>query len=70
MSRAVVSCFEFGRPDAFLKVVLDMPRLRAFSVMSRAKFVTVPPRFSATTAATSFADLVTSALIASCTRID
>ncbi len=64
MSRAVVSCPEFGRPDAFLKVVDFMPRARALAVIICANLVSVPPRCSPTAAAMSFAERVTSARIA------
>ena len=46
-----------------------MPIERALSVMRRAKLYSVPPMASATTTATSLADLVTSARIASRTLI-
>ena len=64
MSRAVVTWPEFGRPEAFRKVERDMPMLRAVLVMRWAKAFSEPPRFSATAAATSLADLTTRARIA------
>jgi hypothetical protein len=69
MSRAVVTCSLFGRPDALRKVVFFMPSSRAFCVIRCAKFDSVPAMFSATATATSFADSVTRALTASATRI-
>jgi len=64
MSRAVVSWPLAVKPDAFLKVVLLMPSWRAFFVIMRPKFASLPPRCSATAAATSLADLVASAKMA------
>ena len=69
MSRAVVICSSFGRPEALRNTVLVMPIRRPVSVISRAKFSSVPPRFSAMVAAASLADWVTSALAASVTLI-
>ena len=46
-----------------------MPSARAVRFMRAAKPATLPPMFSATTTATSLADLVTSARIASSTAI-
>ena len=67
MSLAVVSWRRSGSPEAFAKTVRVMPSARAVRVILSAKFGSVPPRPSATVVATSFADLVTSALMASLT---
>ncbi len=67
MSRAVVICSSFGRPEALRKTVLVMPSRRAVSLITRAKFSSVPPRFSAMVVAASLADWVTRALAASLT---
>lgn len=67
MSRAVVICSSFGRPEALRKSVLRMPIRRAVSVISLAKFSSVPAKFSAMVTAASLADCVTSALTASLT---
>ena len=64
ISRAVECCARLGSPEAFLKVVLTMPRARALRVILPAKARSVPEIFSPTAVATSFADLVTSAKIA------
>ena len=64
MSRAVVIWPESGRPDALRKVVERMPIWRALAVIMAAKLSSLPPRYSAIAAATSFADLVTTARIA------
>ena len=69
MSRAVLRCLRFGRPDALRNVVRDMPSAWAFLVIIRANSTSVPPSASATTTAISLADLTTSALIASSTSI-
>ena len=69
MSRAVLRCFRFGKPDALRKVVRDMPSALAFLDIFLANSTSVPPNASATTTAISLADLTTSALIASSTRI-
>ena len=70
MSRAVETCRRLGKPEAFLKRVLRIPRERALRVIILAKLISVFPSDSATTTATSFADLVMSARIASFTVID
>ena len=69
MSRAVVVCSGSGRPEAFLKVVLVMPMSCALRVIKRAKFCSVPAMCWASAMATSLADLVTSAFMASSTVI-
>src|SRR5262245_221698 len=65
MSRAVVIWSSLGRPEALRKVVPFMPMLRAVAVITRAKFSSVPERFSAMVTAASLADWVTSAFTAS-----
>src|SRR5919106_2848597 len=65
MSRAVLICSSFGRPEALRKIVFFMPIRRAVLVISLAKFSSVPARFSAIVAAMSLAERVTRDLIAS-----
>src|SRR5262245_1956068 len=65
MSRAVVIWSSLGRPEALRKVVAFMPMLRAVSVITLAKFSSVPARFSAMVTAASLADCVMSAFTAS-----
>ena len=67
MSRAVVIWALSGRPWAFLNVVLFIPSFRAYEVISFANSFSVPDIFSATTVATSFADLTINAITASST---
>ena len=69
-SLAVVFCFLFGRPEAFLKVVFDIPRMRACRVISSAKAGSEPEINSAMAVAMSFADLVVSARMASSSAIE
>ena len=69
MSRAVLRCARFGKPDALRKVVRDMPSARALSVIRLANPASVPPSVSAITTAISLADLTISARIASSTVI-
>ena len=64
ISLAVLFWARFGRPEAFLKVVLCMPRARALRVMRLANSRSVPDRCSDITVATSFADFVTKARMA------
>ena len=64
MSRAVVIWLGLGRPEALAKVVRLMPIERAVRVMRLAKADSLPPRFSATAAATSLADFTTRARMA------
>ncbi len=64
MSRAVESWRRFGRPEALRNVVRLMPRSRARWVIIRANLNSLPPIASATTVATSLADLVTRARMA------
>ena len=65
MSRAVVTCSGSGRPEALRNCVAAMPSWRAFCVISWAKRASLPAMCSATATATSLADLVISALMAS-----
>ena len=65
MSRAVVTWPGSGRPLALRKVVRDMPSWRALLVMRWAKALSEPATCSAMAVATSLADLVTSARMAS-----
>ena len=65
MSRAVVTCPGSGRPEALRKVVRDMPSERAVLVIRWAKAVSLPAIFSPMATATSFAESVITALIAS-----
>src|SRR6056297_2048863 len=58
MSRAVVICLLWCRPEALRNVVLFIPRWRAVLVICLAKARSLPPSFSATATATSFADLI------------
>ena len=69
MSRAVLNCPRCGRPEALRNVLRYMPSLRALAVILRAKLRSEPLMFSAITVATSLADLVTRARIASSTVI-
>ena len=69
MSRAVVTCERSGRPDALRNLVRVMPSCFAVRVMRCANAFWLPPMLSATTTATSLADLVTSALMALSTVI-
>jgi hypothetical protein len=71
MSRAVVTWPGSGRPEALRKTVDRIPSERAVRVMRSANAASVPAMFSATTAATSLADLTQSAPTASATvRVD
>jgi hypothetical protein len=67
MSRAVLICPRLGRPDALRNVVRVMFSRRAMVVIIMAKSRSLLARFSATTVATSLADFVTRAKIASST---
>ena len=67
MSRAVVTWAGSGRPEALRNTVLVMPSSSAVLVMRAAKADSDTARFSLTAAATSLADLVTTALMASST---
>ena len=69
MSRAVVCCSGSGRPDALWNVVRLMPNWRARAVIRSANRSSLPARFSAIAQAMSLAERVTSAMIASSTRI-
>ena len=69
-SFAVVFWRLFGKPEAFRKVVLVMPRFFAVLVISSAKLRSVPDTNSATAVAMSLADFVVSARIASCNIIE
>ena len=69
MSRAVVTCSSLGRPEALRNTVDIMPMAWAFLVIIRAKLPSVPARFSATVTATSLAESVTRALMASLVRM-
>ncbi len=64
MSCAVVTWLRSGRPEALRNVVRCMPSPRARVVIFWANWPSLPPSRSATTVATSFADLVISASIA------
>ena len=59
ISIAVVTCLELYKPEALVKWVLYMPSCRAFLVINCAKFFSVPPNFSASTTAESFAETTT-----------
>ena len=61
MSWAVDCWPRCGNPDALRKVVRAMPNWRALAVIISAKRRSVRPSASATTEATSLADLITSA---------
>ncbi len=61
ISRADVICALLGRPEAFLKVVFFIPIFLAYAVINFANSFSVLLMCSATTAATSFADLMISA---------
>ena len=69
MSAAVVYWWLLGRPEALRNWVLRMPSWWAVRVMRRAKAGSEPSMFSPTVEATSLADLVTSARMASRTLI-
>ena len=69
MSLAVLSCFEFGRPEALRNTVRVMPSSLALRVIIWANLLSLPPSASAMTTATSLADLVTRARIASLTAM-
>ena len=69
ISRAVDICRRLGRPEALRKVVRLMPRSWARCVIIRANLNSLPPIVSATVVATSLADFVTRARIASRTVI-
>ena len=68
MSRAVVTCSGSGRPEALRNSVAVMPSSRALRVMSSANRSSLPAMCSATATATSLADLMISALMASIDR--
>ena len=61
---------ELGSPEALRKVVRVMPSWRALRVIRLAKRDSLPPNPSPRTTATSFADLMTIAWIASSTRME
>ena len=69
-SRAVESWRRLGRPEALRKVVLDMPISLALRVIMRAKLASSSPKDSAMMVATSLADFVTRARMASRTVMD
>ena len=67
MSSAVVTCLGSGRPEALTKRVRCMPSPRARTVISAANASSEPLSASATTTATSLADLIAMAWAASFT---
>ena len=63
----MVFCCLFGKPEAFLNVVLFIPNLWAVLVINTAKSASVGAKCSAKTVAQSLADLTITAIIASFT---
>ena len=58
-----MTCWAFGTPDAFLKIVLRIPKALALRVIIVAKFDSLRPRCSAMAADASLADFVTNPLM-------
>ena len=69
-SLAVVFCWLFGRPDALRNLVFDIPSTCASRVICSAKADSDPEENSDKAVATSFADFVVRASIASRNVID
>ena len=70
VSYAVVSCARLFNPDAFLKTVFFIPIFLAYFVINLANSLSESEICSATTVATSFADLIIRAFTASLTIIN